>query len=77
MISELSPTGLNQAQNQVFHDFLEFGSLIFLEIACSDSLQQCLTFSRDKTHEKKLESQIWTQTGHKIRFLAIFSSLVH
>ena len=48
----LGSTGLNQVQIEVFCHFLEFGSLIFLEIACNDSLQQCLTSSRDKT-------QIW------------------
>ena len=28
--------------------FLKFGSVIFLEIAYNDSLQQCLAFSRGK-----------------------------
>ena len=36
-----------------FCHFLKFGSLVFLEIAHNDSLQQCLTCSRDKIHEKK------------------------
>ena len=49
----LGPTGLNQDQNEVFRQFLEFGSLVFLEIACNDTLQQCLTSSNGKTHEKK------------------------
>ena len=44
--------GLNQAHNEVFHHFFELGSLIFLEIAYNDSLQQCLTFSRGDTHGK-------------------------
>ena len=35
-----------------FRHFLEFGSLVFLQIACSDSWQQCMTFSRGETHEK-------------------------
>ena len=48
----LGTMGLNQVQIEVFCHFLEFGSLIFLEIACNHSLQQCLTSSRDKT-------QIW------------------
>ena len=47
------PTGLNQDQNEVFRQFLEFGSLVFLEISYNDSLQQCLTSSNGKTHEKK------------------------
>ena len=46
--ANLGPTGLNQAQM--------FGSLASFSIACNDSLQQCLTFSRGKNHEKKLEA---------------------
>ena len=49
----LGPTDPNQAR-------------VFLEIAYDDTLRQCLTFSRDKTNEKKI-GQIW----------AIFSSSVH
>ena len=41
--------GQNQAQNQVFCHFFKFGSLVFLEIAQDDSLEQCLNTSRDKT----------------------------
>ena len=37
--------GLNQAQNEVFHNLVEFGSYVFVEITYSDSLQQCLTSS--------------------------------
>ena len=48
--SNLGPTSLNQAQNEVVCHFLEFGSLDFLEIAYSDSLQQCLTSSIGETH---------------------------
>ena len=71
--------GLNQAQNEVFCDFLEFGSLVFLEIAYNDSLQQCLTTSRGKTRKKKLRAQIWAKQAKirpKIRFFTILSSLV-
>ena len=50
---KLGPTGLNQAQIKVFHHFLEFGSYCFLEIEYDDSLRQCLTSSRDKSHAKK------------------------
>ena len=46
--NNLGPTGLNQAQM--------FGPLASFSIACNDSLQQCLTFSRGKNHEKKLEA---------------------
>ena len=36
---------------RVFCHFLEFGSLVFLEIAYNDSLQQFLPSSAGKTHE--------------------------
>ena len=48
--SNLGPTGLNQVQNKVYHHFLEFGSLVFLEIAYNDSLQRCVRSSGGKTH---------------------------
>ena len=35
-----------------FCHFLKFGLLNSFEIACSDALQQFLTSSRDKIHEK-------------------------
>ena len=57
---------LNEAQNEVFRYFLEFGSYVFLEIGYNDSLQQCLTSSRDKT----------CTIGPGSRFFAIFSDLV-
>ena len=57
---ELGPTGLNQAQNEVFRHFFEFGILVFLEIAYNDSLQQCLTFSRIKLTKKNFGAQSWT-----------------
>ena len=40
-------------ETSFFPHFLKFGVLVFLEIACNDSLQQCITYSKDKTHEKK------------------------
>ena len=40
-------------ETRFFYHFLKFGSLIFLEITYTDSLQQCLTSSRGKIHEKK------------------------
>ena len=45
--------GQNRVQNYIFCHFLKFGSLVVLEIAYSDSLQQCITSSKDKTYEKK------------------------
>ena len=68
--------GLNQTPNEVFRHFDEFGSWVFLEIACDDSLQQ----GEVNLTEKKLGAQIWakrTKTRSEIRFFAILSSLVH
>ena len=36
-----------------FCNFIEFGLYVFLEIAYNDSLQQYLTSSDGKTHNKK------------------------
>ena len=44
--------GLNQAQNEMFRHFVEFGLYVFPKIAYNDSLRQCLTSSRGKTHDK-------------------------
>ena len=41
--ANLGQMGQNRAQNKVFCYFLKFDSLVFLEIAYNDSLQQCLT----------------------------------
>ena len=68
----MGPMGLNQAQNEVFHHFLEFGLYVFLEFAYNDSFQQYLTSSRGKTHEKNFGAQIWakqTKLGPKLGFL--------
>ena len=43
--------GQNRSQNQNFYHFLKFSSFVFLQIAYSDSLQQCLTCRRGKIHE--------------------------
>ena len=56
----LGPICLNQSQNKVFYHFIEFGSYIFLEI---DSLRQCLTSSRGKTHDKNFWGPNLSQTG--------------
>ena len=66
------------AWNNVFCHFLRFGSLFFLKIAYSDTLQQCVTSSRGKIHEKRFWTQIWVESvkiGSKIKFFAIFLSL--
>ena len=52
-VPNLGPTGLNQAQNDVFYHFPEFGSLLFFEIAYNDSLRQYLSFSIGKPPSKK------------------------
>ena len=67
----MGQTDLNHAQNEVFGNFIKFGSYIFLEIEYDECLRQCLTSSRGKTHEKQVK------TGPEIRFFAIFSSLAH
>ena len=55
---EFGSNGLNQVEVfEVFGHFLEFGSLVFLKIAYSDSLQQCQTSSGGKINEKKLGAQ--------------------
>ena len=69
----LGQRGRNRFQNQFFCHFLKFGSLIFLEFAYNDSLQQCLTCNKGKIYEKKFGSEF----GPDTRFFVIFSSLVH
>ena len=72
--------GQNQAQNQVICHFLKFSSLVFLEIAYNDCLQQCPTSSGDKIHKKNLGNKFGPKQAKiepKTRFLVIFSSFVH
>ena len=45
---EFGAEGLNQAQNEFFRRFIEF----FRRVAYIDSLQQCLTPSKGKIHNK-------------------------
>ena len=71
----LSQRGQNRAQNFVFGDFLKFGSLLFLEAACNDSLEQCIISSRGKIHGKTFWAHIWTKgakIGPKTSFLPFF-----
>ena len=42
-----------------FIHFPKFVSLVFLEVAYSDSLEHCLTTSRGKTHEKSFGVPSW------------------
>ena len=72
--------GLNPAKNDVFCHFVEFGSKDFLEIECNDGLRQFLTSHGSKTLKNIFGAQIWakrTKIGLRVRFFAIFSSLVH
>ena len=50
-------------ETRFFCYFLKFGSLVILEIAYNDSLQQCITSSRDKIHKENFWDQIWVKTG--------------
>ena len=67
----------------IFRHFLEFGSLVFLQIAYGNSWQQCMAFSRGKTHEKtflgpnfgpnkpKLEPKFGVfQSSSQVRFIS-------
>ena len=68
--------GQNWAKKLGFLPLSKFGLLVFFEIAYNDSLQQCLTSSTGKIHEKYFwaqRGQIWVET----RFFVFFSSLVH
>ena len=64
--------GQNQAQNQVFCHFLKFGSLDFLEIAYTDTLQQCITSSRAKTYQIIFRKQIWCKTSQNLAQNQVF-----
>ena len=48
-------------KTRCFCHFHKFGFLVFLEIAYNDSLQQCITSSRDKIHKKFFGAQIWAK----------------
>ena len=57
-----------------FCQFLRFDSLVFLEIAYKDSLQQCITSSRGKTHKKIFGMKFASKQAKirpQIRFFAI------
>ena len=77
---------LNQAQNEVFRYFLEFGSNVFFEIEYNDSLRQCLISNRGKNQHlvevksmKKLFGGFkflknWSKSGPKLGF-SLFSQV--
>ena len=53
-------------KTRFFCHFLKFGSLVFLETAYCDSLQQCLTSSRGKIHEKNFLGLKFGPKGPKL-----------
>ena len=56
--SKFCPQGPKSVQKLGFYHFLNFDSLVFLEITYNDSLQQCLTCSRGKIYEKNFGAQL-------------------
>ena len=79
----MRPIYINQAQNEVFCHFLEFGSYVYLEIAYNHIFRQYFASSIDKTYEKKIagggvgggDGQIWTKRAKirpKIRYFCHF-----
>ena len=70
----MGPMGLNQAQNEVFCHFIEFGSYVFLEIVYSDSSQQCPISSKGKPTANGTN---WPNSGPKNVFSPLFLSFVH
>ena len=57
----------SRPRTSFFCHFFNFGSLLFPEIAYSDSLEQCITYTRGKTHvnEKKLGTKFGPKAGPK------------
>ena len=56
----------------VFCYFIKFASLVFCEITCGDSLQQCLTSSKSKTHKKIFGAQIWIKQAKIVPKISFF-----
>ena len=56
----------------VFCYFIKFASLVFCEITCGDSLQQCLTCSKSKTHKKFFGAQIWIKQAKIVPKISFF-----
>ena len=83
----MRPIYINQAQNEVFCHFLEFGSYVYLEIAYNHIFRQYFASSIDKTYEKKIAGggggvgmdkfgPNVLKSGPKLDIFAIFSSLI-
>ena len=73
--ANLGETDQNWARNQVFYKFFIFDSLVFLQNAQNNSLEQCLTTNqqREELRKKKLGIQNWAQN----QVFVIFSGLHH
>ena len=56
----------------VFCYFIKFASLVFCEITCGDSLQQCLTSNKSKTHKKIFGAQIWIKQAKIVPKIIFF-----
>ena len=73
--------GQKGPETRFFAIFSSLVSLVFLEITYNDSLQQCITSGRGKTHKKVFWGPNFepkqAEIGSKTRLSAIFSSLVH
>ena len=59
------PNGPKSGLKLGFFHFLKFGSLVFLEIAYNDSVQQSVTSSRGKIHEKSFWGPKFVPKGPK------------
>ena len=70
---KFAPKGPKSSPKLVFFHFLKFCSLVFFQIAYNDSLQQCITSSRDKSHGKNILGpnlgQNEPKSGPKLGFL--------
>ena len=69
---KFGPKGAKSGLKIGFFHFLKFGSLVFLEIAYNDNLEQCLTTSRGKTSQKFSGAHLWPnrqKSGPKLVFL--------
>ena len=53
-------------KTRFFYHFLKFGSLVFLQLAYNDSLQEFITFSRVTPTKKVFGDLIWAKTGQNL-----------
>ena len=77
---KFGPKGPKPVPKLVFLQFSQVWFISFPWYCIHDSLQQCLTCSRNKIHEKNFGDPNLLQgpkIGPQTRFFAIFSSLVH